>query len=755
MNTTELLRPLKGVAATVFSFLAGIVSAETVTVDSVAELVSNLDRLNRDRNTAHTIILAEGSYDVSACAMEADTGSAFEASKSHLCVSHLTLKGATANPRDTVIYGNGSNRIFFCNAGTIESLTVSNGYHATENGAGVLARWQKATTLTNAVVTCCNAPAGTGGALYFLTYVRDCQIVGNSAKYGGGVGNIQLSPFADSGVYGGNVSGNHASVGGGGIMCANVFGVTVARNTSDKRGGGIFINVGNHIEGGTIVSNKSSLCGGGVYFAGSTSAYITNATVACNSTYSAGGGIYVANNDSCVFDCTVSNNVCQGVYDPNETGYGGGGGICRGKIYRCTIVGNSVTDNSVTGDMQKKNSGHGGGLLAPVYAGGCDVVGNTAVNGGGGVAKSQGPVVACTISNNLAHCYGGGVYQSAVTDSDIVFNLVHNTKGMTRSVECGAGACESFVTNSTVSGNACVIGKGGGGYDTEFCGCSIFENYSSTGAGMEKGRAVKCSFRDNATLGGATIFRSTQGFVDCDIQGAVFDWPGYLVNCRVHGYDMDGYATIAEGANVYTSGVFKANSISGTSPNLLYAVNGFGVTGMAATNTIFYNNRTTCFFWPASLHASFVNCQFVSNSWHKTCIGVGMDSGNSAEFVNSIFAGNCNTTRTAFVEWNPDSKGDTNIVMRYCLFGSGSRSNLPRFMENCRFDTDVKFKDDGKWPYQPSRLSLAAGNGLPQDWMENATDIRGEGYPRLSDGKVDIGAYQYHRKVTGLEIFIK
>jgi hypothetical protein len=132
-----------------------------------------------------------------------------------------------------------------------------------------------------------------------------------------------------------------------------------------------------------------------------------------------------------------------------------------------------------------------------------------------------------------------------------------------------------------------------------------------------------------------------------------------------------------------------------------------------------------------------------------------MDSGNSAEFVNSIFAGNCNTTRTAFVEWNPDSKGDTNIVMRYCLFGSGSRSNLPRFMENCRFDTDAKFKDDGKWPYQPSRLSLAAGNGLPQDWMENATDIRGEGYPRLSDGKVDIGAYQYHRKVTGLEIFVK
>ena len=322
-------------------------------------------------------------------------------------------------------------------------------------------------------------------------------------------------------------------------------------------------------------------------------------------------------------------------------------------------------------------------------------------------------------------------------------------------IERGAGACESFITNSTVSGNACVIGRGGGGYDSEFYGCSVFDNYSPTGAGMEKGYAQKCCFRNNATSGGATIFRSTRGFVDCDIQGAVFDWPGYLVNCRVHGYDMDGYATITEGANVYTSGVFKVKTISGTSPTMLYAVNNAGDTGMAATNTIFYNNRTTCLFWPASLHASFVNCQFVSNFWAKTCIGAGMDSGNSAEFVNSIFAGNCNTTRTAFVEWSPDSKGDTNIVMRYCLFGSGSRSNLPRLMENCRFDTEVKFKSDGENLYMPIRSQLVTRAGLVQDWMESATDIRGEGFPRLSDGRVDIGAYQYHRKVTGLEIFVK
>ena len=750
MNTTELLRPLKVVAATVFSFLAGIVSAETVTVDSVAELVSNLDRLNRDRNTAHTIILAEGSYDVSACAMEADTGSAFESSKSHLCVSHLTLKGATANSRDTVIYGNGSNRIFFCNAGTIESLTVSNGYHATENGAGVLARYQKATTLTNVVVTCCNAPNGDGGGLYFLTYVRDCQIVGNAARYGGGVGNIQLSPFSDGGVYGGNVSGNHASIGGGGVMCANDFGAVVAENTATKRGGGIFINTGHHIEGCTIVSNKSSVCGGGVYFAGSTAAYITNSTLACNSTYSAGGGIYVANNDSCVYDCTISNNVCSGVYDSNEIGYGGGGGVCRGRIYKSRITGNSTTNH-----LAGEKSAFGGGVLAATEVAGCKIIGNVAVNGGGGIAKGLGPVSGCTISNNHAHCYGGGVYQCAVSDSDIVLNKVHNLEGTKKGVEYGGGVYSSFVTNSTIAGNASVSGTGGASFDSELVKSEIYNNYASVGAGMYKGRAYGCTFKNNATEGGGVIFRNTEGFVDCDIQGAVFDWPGYLVNCKVHGYDVDEYAAIPAGANVYTAGVFRCVKVSDTSPLLLSAVANTGSSCMVATNTIFYNNRVTGLFWPSGVHASFVNCQFINNCARFTCTGLGMDSGNSCELVNTIFSGNRNRDGNAAVEYRPDWGGDTNVVARNCIFGTGTRSALPRLMENCHQNISIFFKGDEKWPYQPSRLSLAAGNGLVQEWMTGASDIRGEGYPRLNDGKVDIGAYQYHRKVTGLEVFVK
>ena len=35
------------------------------------------------------------------------------------------------------------------------------------------------------------------------------------------------------------------------------------------------------------------------------------------------------------------------------------------------------------------------------------------------------------------------------------------------------------------------------------------------------------------------------------------------------------------------------------------------------------------------------------------------------------------------------------------------------------------------------------------DWMADATDIRGAGYPRLREGKVDIGCYQCWLKPRG------
>lgn len=45
--------------------------------------------------------------------------------------------------------------------------------------------------------------------------------------------------------------------------------------------------------------------------------------------------------------------------------------------------------------------------------------------------------------------------------------------------------------------------------------------------------------------------------------------------------------------------------------------------------------------------------------------------------------------------------------------------------------------------------------GAVADWMATATDIRGEGYPRLRDGKVNIGCYQCWLDPLGMVLLLR
>ena len=45
--------------------------------------------------------------------------------------------------------------------------------------------------------------------------------------------------------------------------------------------------------------------------------------------------------------------------------------------------------------------------------------------------------------------------------------------------------------------------------------------------------------------------------------------------------------------------------------------------------------------------------------------------------------------------------------------------------------------------------------GETADWMSTATDIRGDGFPRLRDGKVDIGCYQCWLNPVGAIITVR
>ena len=730
--------------------------AETVTVGNVSDLVSALNRLNPDKSKSHTIVVEPGRYDVSGAAVTCEDVTA----SAHLALHSLTLRGATSDPRDVVIYGDRSNRILACADGTVRNLTISNGYlsatASAKNGAGVFGKVVSSmTVLSNVVVTCCETVDGTGGGCATVGEIRDCQFIGNAAKYGGGIGNVYAGTYANPrvGMFSGLLKGNTVTMSGGGSYNSMLSGVRIEGNSAVKYGGGVFDNDtnGKSVSGCTVISNSAGSAGGGIYLTGT--GCVSNTLVACNNALYSGGGIYSANGNL-VRACVISNNVCDGTYS-SDLGCGGGGGVCRVRLEGCLVIGNCVTNSVVTDTTRSSN---GGGIYRCDFVTNCTIVGNSAVNNGGGAYNSK--LIGCIVSNNLSHCYGGGVNGCAVTGSRIVHNLSENTKGVTK-VAGGGGAYGSFVTNSLVAGNAALPTSGrvaeacgGAGQDTVFSGCVVRDNYAAVGAAMQGGNAYDSTFSNNASKNGNYIFRQTKVFENCDICGGLIDSAAVLSNCRVHDFRTACYATIAPGANVVTSGVFAATSSSQT----LFGIVADKTYALSATNTLVYGNQVDLLFWATTGNTlRLVNCTVVSNRADKTCTGVGMVDSGAAEMLNTMFVDNRTKNGSAARDYYPESKGNTNVVARNCIFGVGEKYALPRVMENCAMDKVVRFlpaADDG-YPFQPKRQKCVTGAGLVEDWMATANDVRGEGFPRLRDGLVDIGCYQNWLPLPGMMMLLR
>ena len=170
------------------------VSAATYEIASgdVDDFTNKLEICNRARSG--TIILSPGQYDVSKCsAVYWDTNKAEKRPDTHIAHDYITIMGATDNPRDVVVYGNGTKAIWYAYQGRIENLTVSNGYikagSSCDGGAGITTYTQSA-WVSNVVITCCTSEKG-GGATYLGSF-QDCILVCASHKRAYGVPDLTL-----------------------------------------------------------------------------------------------------------------------------------------------------------------------------------------------------------------------------------------------------------------------------------------------------------------------------------------------------------------------------------------------------------------------------------------------------------------------------------------------------------------------------------------------------------------------------------
>ena len=697
----------------------------TTNVSNVAELAGALQYMNENyHNGAHSIVLKTGHYDVTDLNLQYFNSSAsynrMVDSEANLGISYFVLRGETDNPRDVVIYrrdtGDNSLMLLYNYAGKVRHLTLSN---CTTTASYAIGNVNNNAIFSNVVITCCSSTKSSGnGAAKSGTWYA-CQFIGNSAPGAGG------ALYNGGRAYGCTFEGNSAN-NGGAAYSSILSDCTIKANSASTYGGGLC----NCVASNCTIFGNSALYGGGVAGGPSSlSSTLVDCVVVSNTSTSTGGGVYAAYAGyAAVYGGVVRNNVS---------------GASAGGLHQCSVTGCVIQANIAAGS--------GGGTYDCILSN-CLVACNVATNYGGGCCgsnKTKSIIGAgSVISNNICGGGGGGAYQSTISDSRICMNFMDGSNATKYSSGGGVSSCT--VSGSTIDGNAVIKGKattntqGGGAYSSNLADCLICNNYVDTlGGGLAAGTAYGCIISNNAckTSNGANGVRSPDWIANCDIyEDTVDTQQGPVVNCRIFNYTNGN--VIAEGANVYTNGLLAA-------PQNLVKSYGF------FTNCLFAGNRvTTLIAHTSAKHSVFSNCTFADNCYKNATSGF-IGPTNTLTLINCIFARNRNQSGTADLNFNP-SFGY--MALTNCLIGSFDSSvTLVYPMSNIITNNNPRFVDDGsRDSYALKRSSPAREKGLVQDWMADALDVRNdENYPRLRDGKVDIGCYECWLDPAGTQMIIR
>ena len=212
-----------------------------------------------------------------------------------LIIQNMTITGPGAGLLS--ISGNHANAVFDLGGSAtvaISGLTVRDGSVASNTiGGGIFVGARDTLTLTDSVVTGCNAPSGGGLGIVGGATLTNCVVSDNTATGDGG--GIDLNTVTSGGILSltminCTVSGNTAGNNGGGT--ANPFGeaffsdCTVSGNSATT-GGGISNDVVTSLFTCTVTGN-SATTGGGIF---STNALIINNSTVSANTAPTGSGI--------------------------------------------------------------------------------------------------------------------------------------------------------------------------------------------------------------------------------------------------------------------------------------------------------------------------------------------------------------------------------------------------------------------------------------------------------------------------------
>ena len=419
----------------------------------------------------------------------------------------VKLIGATDDPADTILDGNGSGRVFCCTyESEVRNVTMRNGKTAASQGSGfgyggaVCAQSDTYPNyvISNCVVDGCSATYRGGGGSHGIWY--DCVIRNCSVTYPGWKTNsTAVVAFRDEGS-------------GGGIWAGTLYRCTVTNNSAAFIGGGIAGGGGTLLNPTTSKANldaciaydctigwNSAALGGGCGVRNgpdntfpaqwASKCQMVRCTIVSNTTHDVGG--FYANKGGGSDGAYLTNCVVRG----NQANYYGGG-VIRSVAVGCTIEGNVVLKDTETDPANHTHDrGYGGGAHLSTLTN-CVVLGNAAPDGGG---CSDSALVGCTVSNNVATAHnGGGLYNGTSLNCVIAFNEAVSNRSDTANAR-GGGICKGYhqgdlvYSNLFVNGAAVTAAKGG--TDITIVNCTVYDNptiNNSNQNGFNSGYATNC-----------------------------------------------------------------------------------------------------------------------------------------------------------------------------------------------------------------------------------------------------------------------
>ena len=660
--------------------------ALTTNVSAVAELAGAITALNEKNSGLNELVLQPGRYAVDDLNLQYwhATYKCWTNSNAHIGLTKFTLRGATGNPSDVVIYLENPQSnvgLVYSYSATIRDVTLSNctcsAYSACGNVNG-------GSNYSNVVVTCCSSKDG-GGATSGTW--RDCRFVNCTAsRYGGAV------YAASARLYGCTIENCTATTDGGASHAAILTDCTI-RNCSSATGGGACMGALTNC----WVEGCSATSGGGVARATLYGSTVTN----CTATGTVGGGgVYVA--EGVIQDCVIVGNAAAN-----------GGGAYQSSLSNCLVACNHAM-------------AAGGGVY-----------------GSGSVATCSNYVLTdCVVSNNLlsgdgsVNTYGAGAAYVTIRGGRVTMNRLNMADEPQAKYGSGGGTAFCFVEDVWIDGNAltgvCKNFQGGGDYSSTLMRCVVANNVSTTlGGGICGSTVENCVISNNVSLSTASAAIRNCALRGCLVYGCSLDPQNPVVGTRIMGYTNGN--VIAKGANVLTQEA--ATHYPGTT-HLVISRGAF-------TNCLFTGQRMQtpyCALVAASkTYETILSSCTVANNWVEyTHAGYTDESGAHFTAVNCVFSDNY--TGNGSTASDLRSSFD-NLLFDHCLV---KRNYSPTHgtLTACITDRPAAFAFAGDEPFLLKWTSPALGTGLPEDWMVGAYDLRGKAHARLSNGKVNMGCFE-------------